>query len=86
MRVRASPDERPRSAATISPMPSKPPVHVLPHRLGTWFVQREGDHEPLSEHGSETAAELAATRDAGAAEVIVHDRYARVHVARRAEV
>ena len=67
-------------------MSSNPPVHVLPHRLGTWVVQREGDHEPLSEHGSETAAELAATRDAGAAEVIVHDRYARVHVARRTEV
>jgi hypothetical protein len=67
-------------------MPSKPPVHVLPHRLGTWFVHREGDHEPLSEHGSETAAELAATRGAGAAEVIVHDRYARVHVAPRADV
>ena len=62
-------------------MTSNPPVHVLPHRLGTWFVQREGDHEPLSEHGSETDAELAATRDAGAADVIVHDRYQRVHVA-----
>ena len=44
-------------------------------------MQREGDHEPLSEHGSETEAELAATRDAGTAEVIVHDRYQRVHVA-----
>jgi len=67
-------------------MTLNPPLHVLPHRLGTWFVQREGDHEPLSEHGSETEAELAATRDADAAEVIVHDRYARVHVAPRADV
>ena len=66
-------------------MTSIPPLHVLPHRLGTWFVQREGDHEPLSEHGSETEAELVATRDAGAADVIVHDRYERVHVAPRAD-
>jgi hypothetical protein len=66
-------------AATIAAMPSNPPLHVLPHRLGTWFVQREGDHEPLSEHGNETEAELAATREAGTGEVIVHDRYQRVH-------
>jgi hypothetical protein len=45
-------------------------------------VQREGDERPLSEHGSETEAERAATRHAaaiGAPEVIVHDRYERVH-------
>ncbi len=40
----------------------------------------EGGHEPLLEPGSEPEAELAATRDAGTAEVIVHDRYQRVHV------
>jgi len=73
----------PVSATTISPMTSNPPLHVLPHRLGTWFVQREGDHEPLSEHGTETDAELAATRVAGTGEVVVHDRYERVHDVRR---
>jgi hypothetical protein len=62
-------------------MTSAAPLHVIPHRLGTWHVQREGDQEPLSEHGSETEAELAATRNAGGADVIVHDRYERVHVA-----
>jgi hypothetical protein len=66
-------------------MPSTAPLHVIPHRLGTWHVQREGDQEPLSEHGSETAAELAATRDAAGADVIVHDRYERVHVAHCAD-
>jgi hypothetical protein len=85
MSLRTSPDGRARSAATISPMASIPPLHVHPHRLGMWFVQREGDHEPLSEHGSETEAELVATRNAGAADVIVHDRYERVHVAPRAD-
>ena len=66
-------------------MTSNPPVHVSPDRLGKWSVQREGDHEPLSEHGSETEAELTATRETGAGEVIVHDRYERVHVAPRPE-
>jgi uncharacterized protein DUF2188 len=66
-------------------MTSNPALHVIPHRLGTWFVQREGDHEPLSEHSSETAAEEAAARHAGDAEVIVHDRYARLHVAPHSE-
>jgi uncharacterized protein DUF2188 len=70
-------------ATTISGMTSDRPLHVLPHRLGTWFVQREGDQEPLSEHGNETEAELAATREAGTGEVIVHDRYERVHDVRR---
>jgi hypothetical protein len=49
-------------------------------------VQREGDQDPLSEHGSETEAEVAATRDAAGADVIVHDRYERVHVAPAADV
>jgi hypothetical protein len=49
-----------------------------------WFVQREGDDEPLSEHSSETEAERAATSEAGTDDVIVHDRYERVHTARRA--
>jgi hypothetical protein len=66
-------------------MTSNPPVHVSPDRLGKWSVQREGDHEPLSEHGTETDAERAACEEAGPADVIVHDRYERVHVAPRPE-
>jgi uncharacterized protein DUF2188 len=66
-------------------MTSNPALHVRPHPLGTWFVQREGDNEPLSEHSSETEAEFAAARYAGDADVIVHDRYARLHVAPRTD-
>ena len=60
-------------------MTRKRPLHVLADRLGRWRVQREGDDQPLSRHGNETEAELAATADEGTAEVIVHDRYERVH-------
>jgi hypothetical protein len=77
--------QKARGAATLSAMKPNPPLHVSPDRLGTWFVQREGDAQPLSEHGNETAAERAATDEAGAADVIVHDRYQRVHVAPRLE-
>jgi hypothetical protein len=62
-------------------MTSAPPLHVVPHRLGSWRVQREGDPRPLSEHTSETAAERAAARlaaRAGRREIVVHDRYGRV--------
>ena len=62
-------------------MPSNAPLHVIPDRLGTWTVQREGESTPLSEHGSETEAEQAAARNAAGCEVIVHDRYERVHLA-----
>jgi len=48
-------------------------------------VQREGETQPLSEHGNATDAERAATRDAAASapapDVLVHDRYERVHQA-----
>jgi len=64
-------------------MTTTPPLHVSPNRRGAWFVHCEGEREPRSEHGSETAAEQAATRDAGEADVIVHDRYQRVHLAPR---
>ncbi len=63
-------------------MTSSPRIHVVPHDRGGWCVQCEGDERPLSEHGSETEAELVATRHAaatGAPEVVVHDRYWRVH-------
>jgi hypothetical protein len=60
-----------------------PTLHVLPHARGSWRVQREGDERPLSEHSSETEAERAATRHAATApnapEIIVHDRYGRLH-------
>jgi hypothetical protein len=61
-------------------MAFNPPLHVTPDRLGTWSVQREGDQAALSEHGTATEAERAATEKAGTADVIVHDRYERVHV------
>jgi Uncharacterized protein conserved in bacteria (DUF2188) len=57
-------------------------IHVVPDSLGSWRVQREGAEQPLSEHGSETEAESAAAavaRAAGTSEIIVHDRYERVH-------
>jgi hypothetical protein len=41
----------------------KRPLHVLSDRLGRWRVQREGDHQPLSQHDSETEAELAAAEN-----------------------
>ena len=70
-------DERLRASAVCSP-----PLHVVPDRLGGWHVQREGDDRPLSEHTSETDAEGAAVREArdtGSPDVVVHDRYDRVH-------
>ncbi len=63
-------------------MPPPLSLHVVPERLGSWRVLREGDDEPLSRHGNETEAERAATRHAreiGVREVIVHDRYGRLH-------
>ena len=57
-------------------------LHVRPDRTGGWHVQAEGDDHTLSEHTSETEAERAASRRAAhgdADEVIVHDRYERVH-------
>lgn len=64
------------------------PLHVLPNRLGSWRVQREGQDQPLSEHSSATDAERAAVRAAqstGTPEVVVHDRYDRVRLAPRQE-
>jgi hypothetical protein len=40
-------------------------------------VQREGDDQPLSEHGTATEAERAAARES-TTEIVVHDRYGRV--------
>jgi hypothetical protein len=63
-------------------MTASHPIHVIPHARGSWHVRREGEPVALSEHANETEAERAAVRQAnltGAREVIVHDRYGRVH-------
>ena len=52
-------------------------VHVVPDRLGRWRVQRDGDVQPLSEHGTATEAERAAAKEP-ATEIVVHDRYCRI--------
>ena len=59
-------------------MPQPLCLHIVADRLGAWRVHREGDPRPLSTHDTETEAERHA-RDLGAARVIVHDRYHRVH-------
>jgi aminoglycoside phosphotransferase family enzyme/predicted kinase len=62
--------------------PCPQPLHVMPDRVGGWHVRREGEDHPLSAHNSETDAESAALRNARATatpEVLVHDRYDRVH-------
>jgi len=67
-------------------MTSSSPLHIVPNQLGGWCVQREGSDQPLSEHNSETDAERAAVRAAretDTPEVVVHDRYNRVHRASR---
>ena len=61
---------------------SSPPLHVVPDRLGGWHVEREGEDRRLSKHTSLTDAEGAAVREArgtGSPDVVVHDRYDRVH-------
>jgi D-aminopeptidase len=55
---------------------------VIPDRVGGWRVERQGAEHPQSRHDSATEAEDAAVnaaRDAGTADVVVHDRYDRVH-------
>jgi hypothetical protein len=56
-------------------------IHVLCTDTGTWLVQADDRDEPFSRHVSETAAEraaLAMARRRGG-DVLVHDRYRRVH-------
>jgi hypothetical protein len=59
-------------------------IEVLPDERGAWRVVDESMAGALlSEHASATDAELAAWRHAevlDADEIIVHDRYNRVHV------
>jgi len=62
--------------------PAPPRVHVIPGRAGAWTVRTDGSGRVESVHPSTTQAERAAQRLArarGAREVIVHDRYCRVH-------
>ena len=58
------------------------PIHVVPDRVGGWQVQREGVDQPLSAHNSATDAESAAVSEAratGRCDIVVHDRYDRIH-------
>ena len=59
-------------------------VHVVPGRKGVWTVRGVDDAAAASVHPSATAAERAAhnyARASGATQVVLHDRYARLHVA-----
>ena len=59
-------------------------VHVVPGRKGVWTVRGLDDDAAASVHASATEAERAAHRYArarGATQVVLHDRYARLHVA-----
>lgn len=61
---------------------SKPCIHILCTDTGTWTVYVDSDDLPVSAHSNETSAEVAAlelARSLGGADVIVHDRYRRVH-------
>jgi hypothetical protein len=61
-------------------------LHVRSDRKGVWRVHPEdAQRATLSAHVSETQAERAAARHAaatGAEEIVVHDRYERVHSVR----
>lgn len=76
------PSRYPPPPRTTEHATTAPALHVRPDRSGAWHVHAEGEERPLSRHGNETDAERAATRRAaatGAQNVIVHDRYHRVH-------
>jgi len=58
-------------------------VHVVPGRKGVWTVRGVDDGAAESMHPSATEAERAArdyARASGATQVVLHDRYARLHV------
>jgi hypothetical protein len=62
-----------------------PTVHIEPNRAGRWVVRYGDDDQPRSEHNSATEAEHAARGRVGRSDrllLLLHDRYARVHVAR----
>jgi hypothetical protein len=57
-------------------------IHVEPTSTGRWIVRLDDERESLSEHESATDAERAArdlAQHEGAEDVLLHDRYARVH-------
>jgi len=59
-------------------------VHVVPGRKGVWTVRGLNDGAAASVHASAAEAERAAhdyARASGATQVVLHDRYARFHVA-----
>ena len=59
-------------------------VHVVPGRKGVWTVRGMDEPAAASVHTSATEAERAAhvyARASGATQVVLHDRYARLHVA-----
>jgi hypothetical protein len=62
-------------------------IEILPDERGTWRVVNDAMAGALlSRHESVTDAELAAQRYADAVdadEIVVHDRYHRVHVFKR---
>ena len=58
-------------------------VHVRPDEHGDWTVQSDESDDPASVHADAGAAERSAGRYArtcGAELVVVHDRYANLHV------
>ena len=59
-------------------------VHVVPGRKGVWSVRAIDQGAAASVHASATEAERAAhsyARVSGATHVVLHDRYARLHIA-----
>ena len=59
-------------------------IHVVPGRTGRWSVHA-AQAAPAYVHENATEAQTAAWRMAtshGAQEILVHDRYCRVHVTR----
>ena len=57
-------------------------IHVEPTAAGRWIVRHDNDRESFSEYDNATDAQRVACDLAhfeGAAAVLLHDRYARVH-------
>jgi hypothetical protein len=78
----ASTDEYDRPTSTRPKEESMSEVHVIPDDRTTWRVYDSRAAAPLSEHTNTTEAELAAhahAAEVGAARVVVHDRYQRIH-------
>ena len=67
------------------PMAAREPgalLHVESRPRGRWIVRRDDGVEPVSEHddaGEATESAVARAGSEGAAKVLVHDLYSRVH-------